>query len=79
MSSLLENWSKIHVVLQSGDMGMPALLVFLLVQKGSSTAILDFGMAVPDLYCRQGIGGSLQKKYTSNVGVNVSSLHSVVL
>ena len=79
MSSLLENWTKIHVVLQSGDMGMPALLLFLLVQKGSGTAMLDFGMVVPDLYCKQGISSSLQEKHTSNIGVKVSSLHSVVL
>ena len=77
--SLLENWTKIHVVLQSGDMGMPALLLSLLVQKGSGMAMMDFGMVMPDLYYRQGISGSLQEKYTSNVGVKVSSLHSVVL
>ena len=58
---------------------MPALLLFLLVQKGSGTAMLDFGMVVPDLYCKQGISGSLQEKYTSNVRVKVSSLYSVVL
>ena len=79
MFSLLENWSKIHVVLQLGDMSMPALLLYLLVQKGSSTAMLDFDMAVPNLYCRQGINGSLQEKYTSNVGVKVLSLYLVVL
>ena len=60
-------------------MGIPALLLFLLVQKEFGTTMLDFGMAVPDLYCKQGINGSLQEKYTLNVGVEVSSLHSVVL
>ena len=77
MSPLLENWSKIHVV--AGDMSMPALVPFLLVQKVFGMAMLDFGMVVPNLYCRQGINGSLQEKYTSNVGVKVSSPHSVVL
>ena len=58
---------------------MPTLLLSLLVQKGSGVVMQDFGMVMPDLYCRQGISGSVQEKYTSNVGVKVSSLHSVVL
>ena len=77
MSPLLKNWSKIHVV--AGDMSMPALLLSLMVQKGSGMAMLDFGMVVLDLYCKQGISSSLLEKHTSNVGVKVSSLHSVVL
>ena len=79
MFSLLENWTKIHVVLQSGDKGMSALLLSLLVQKGSGMALLDFDIVVLNLYCRQGISGFFQEKYTSNVGVKVLILHSVVL